>query len=66
MRQLSFIAPGSGVEGSSIPSAGEWRDLGKKSGDRQKLGDQFTFSTFRLQTKYSIFIITKGRERKLA
>lgn len=68
--QPFFMAPKREVEGRHFPSDALLPNegkagLGKKSGGRQKLGDQFTFSIFRLQTKHNIFIITKRRARKL-
>lgn len=66
---LSFMSPKSEVEGSSFPSDAfhcserwDWGGAGGKCRGRQKLGDQFTFSTLRLQTKYNIFIIIKEEE----
>lgn len=54
-------------EGSNLPLDAfycpdkAWEDW-EKSRDRQKFGDHFTFSTFKLQTKFNI-ILTKRREK---
>lgn len=67
--ELFFRAPERKVEASPLPldafyspERERWGSE-KGTGGRQKLGDQFTFSTFRPQTKYTC-IITK-RKRKL-
>lgn len=67
--ELFFGAPERKAEASPLPLEAfyspereRWGSE-KGTGGRQRLGDQFTFSTFRPQTKYTC-IITK-RERKL-